>query len=238
MSESYELHAFASRERLAEALAQMVAETLREALNARGCASLVVSGGSTPVPFFRALSRQILDWSAVSVSLADDRWVASNHEDSNERLVRETLLCNEASAARFVSLVTDAENPEEALEAVSARLDDFTTFDVVILGMGADGHTASLFPGSEALANGLDLHSGQSCVAVTPPAAKHRRISLTLPRLMDTRKLVLHLTGEEKWSVFERAARERVETELPIAAVLNACANRESSEPMSVFYAP
>jgi 6-phosphogluconolactonase len=215
-----ELRAFPSRHALDGALAASVALALSAAMEERGGASLVVSGGSTPAGFFRALARQDLDWARLTVTVADERWVAPAHADSNERLVQEALLAGPAAKARFLSLWTTHEHPGEAESTVAERLRPLGSFDVVVLGMGTDGHFASLFPGSAALARGLALPGEDPCVAVDPPAAAHARLSLSLARLRDTRHLFVHIVGEEKRALLERAAAAMDPSTLPIAAVL------------------
>ena len=111
----------------------------------------MVSGGRTPMGFFHLLSQQVLDWSKVTVLLADERWVDAGHADSNEKLVRENLLINEPAKATYLALKNDAEQALDGEAECEAALAGLDTFTVLILGMGDDGHTASLFPGSEAL---------------------------------------------------------------------------------------
>lgn len=207
-------------QQLAERLAIDVAGMLNAAIAERGQATLVVSGGSTPVPFFEALSTQRLDWSQVRVTLADERWVDSGHPDSNERLVRRHLLDNQAAAATFISLYDPALSVSEAAPVVEQRLrDGALPFDVVILGMGNDGHTASLFPGADDLYDALDLNRTLLCMAATPPEAKHKRMTLTLKALVDTRHLLVHITGKKKRSVLEYALIDGAVNKAPIAAV-------------------
>ncbi len=191
------------------------------ATSERGTASLVVSGGSTPKPLFEHLSRQSLAWDRVRVTLADERWVPADHEASNERLVRRHLLVGEAAAAELIGLKTPDPTPEagrEACERALARLP--RPFDVVVLGMGGDGHTASLFPDAPELGAGLDPETGHTCLAVRPPAAPHPRMSLTLSAITGSRKLVLHITGEDKRQVYLSASKPGPAEELPIRAVL------------------
>ncbi len=224
---------FTDRAGLDQALAERVASALRSAIAKRGEANLVVSGGSTPVGVFRTLSDVALDWSAVRITLADERWVAVDHGDSNERLVREHLLRNSAAGASFTSLFTGHKTAEEGEEEVARRLSAFPLFDVVMLGMGEDGHTASLFPESEALVRGQDLSSNRSCLAVQPSHAPHQRMSLTLRRLLQARLVILHITGQGKRDVFERAQESKDPLRWPIAAVLG------STEPtVNVYWAP
>ncbi|MDG1311571.1 MAG: 6-phosphogluconolactonase [Porticoccaceae bacterium] len=213
-------------------LAEMVVAMLAADIESKGAASLVVSGGQTPMDFFHLLSQQLLDWSAVTVTLADERWVDNDHKDSNEKLVRENLLINEAHQAQFVSLknlATDAVDGEAECEQALAAIDQFT---LVILGMGDDGHTASLFPATEALALGLDMSSGRTAIAVTPTAAPHQRMSMTLPRLLNTQQIIIHISGESKQDVLQAAKSGDDIAELPIRAILN-----QQVAPLSIYWA-
>ncbi|MBX2884084.1 MAG: 6-phosphogluconolactonase [Granulosicoccus sp.] len=218
---------------LAERLATDVANLLRSAIADRGRATLVVSGGSTPVPFFESLSKQALDWSRVQVTLADERWVASGHPDSNERLVRRHLLDNLAAEASFISLHEPELTAAEAAPVVEQRLrDNALPFDVVVLGMGDDGHTASLFPGAENLNDTLDLHRTPLCAAAIPPEAKHKRMTLTLRALVDTGHLLVHITGQKKRSVLEYALIDGSVNKAPITAVF-----MQDKVPATVYWA-
>ncbi|MBX2826328.1 MAG: 6-phosphogluconolactonase, partial [Gammaproteobacteria bacterium] len=194
-----------SKVALAEKLATDVAAMLAAGIRDRGRATIAVSGGSTPLPFFQALSRKPLDWSSVTVTLADERWVDPDHADSNERLVRQELLVAEASAATLLGLYQPIDEPEDALSSLDAQLRSLLPFDVVILGMGDDGHTASLFPGADGLQDALDLQRDVYCAAMVPGTAKHKRMSLTLKALVATQHLLVHITGETKRSVLEYA---------------------------------
>ncbi len=132
-----------------------------------------------------------------------------------------------AATARFLPLKNAAETPEEGRGACETALGELRRpFDVLVLGMGGDGHTASLFPEAAELAAGLDPAGARLCLAVYPPTAPHPRMSLTLPALLASRRIVLHLTGEEKLRVYERALGEGAEEELPIRAVLRRAAER------------
>ena len=227
------MHNFEERAVLAAALARAVASQLEAGIRARGVATLVVSGGSTPHGFFSHLSDVPLDWGSVTVTLADERWVASDHEDSNARLVSERLLQGPAAAARFVPLFVDGLSPEDAEEALGAAVAALETFDAVVLGMGTDAHFASLFPGAEALAAGLSIPSDRQCLAVHPHHAPHARMSLSLARLFDSRFRALHIVGDEKKRVLERALASGDSSTYPIAAVFDA--GRPSTE---LYWAP
>jgi len=213
-------------------LAEKVAALLAADIQARGKASLVVSGGRTPMGFFHLLSQQLLDWSSVTVTLADERWVDADHQDSNEKLVRENLLINEAHQAQFISLKSAAENAVDAESECEQALASAGQFTVVILGMGDDGHTASLFPGTEALALGLDMNSGRTAIAVTPTAAPHQRMSMTLPRLLNAGQVIIHISGSSKQDVLLAAQNGDTAAELPIRAILG-----QQVAPLSVYWA-
>ena len=233
-------HKASNAEQLAEDLAHSLADQLRAALKERGEASIAVSGGSTPLPLFHRLRTQDLDWSQVTVTLADERWVDSDHKDSNEAFVRRELLQDKAAVARFISLKNDAPSPEKGEDACEQALNAFSwPLDVIILGMGGDGHTASLFPAllkhPHALRMGLDLEAPAvgRCIAIHPAHAPHPRLSLTLKALLETRRLILHITGDNKWQVYQNALEEGPTEELPIRGVL-----RQDRLPLEVYWAP
>ena len=219
---------------LARRLANSIAEDLKHAVQERGAASLVVSGGSTPKPLFEELSRREIPWEQVHITLADERWVPASHQDSNEGLVRRHLLVGVAAMAQFVPLVNGATTPEEGQAATERALAAMPRpFDVLVLGMGSDGHTASLFPDAQELAVGLDPENPHLCLAVLPPEAPHPRLSLTLAALLASRRIVLHITGDEKWAVYQRALEGGAVDELPIRGVL-----RRGGEAVEVEWAP
>lgn len=207
---------------LAQALATQVADWLKAALLSNDRASLAVSGGRTPALFFEVLSRCELPWSRVDVTLVDERWVAPDHADSNERMVREHLLQGLAAQARFVGMKTAAATAVAGqAECESALATIHWPLDVVILGMGNDGHTASLFPEAETLEQAMDLENTSYCVAVQPPAAPHERMTLTRVRLAQARHVVIYAVGEDKAETLEKvlAAPERL-SEMPVRAFM------------------
>ncbi len=213
---------FESPEALNAAFADKIIGILKTGIATNGRASLVVSGGRTPVALFNRLSNTELDWSKVDITLADERWVGGDDDASNAKLVRTHLLINKAAVANFVDLKTAHENAEDAVTACTAMLADMhTPFDVLILGMGEDGHTASLFPCSAQIEQGLDMNTEQAFIAVQPTTAPNQRMSLTLRELLKSRHIFLHLTGETKKAVLEKALSGSDEKAMPIRAVIH-----------------
>lgn len=202
----------------ARGAAEAVAAALARALQWRERVSLAVSGGRSPVPFLEYLSAQPLDWPRVSVTLVDERWVAPDSEDSNEALVRRHLLREAAAAAEFLPLKTAAPNAAAALAERSAALPP--TLDVVVLGMGMDGHIASLFPGAPGIEAALDAASQQRLVAIEPPQAPHGRISLSMGELCRAGAVFMQFQGIAKLAVYSRACAGDVS--LPIGVLLQA----------------
>ncbi|SUX29542.1 6-phosphogluconolactonase [Chromobacterium vaccinii] len=187
-----------------DALANSIAARLAAAIESRGQAALAVSGGKSPIPLFKLLSEMAIDWARVTVTLVDERFVAPDHADSNGALVREHLLQGRAATARFLPLVRAVANIDAE---VAADNRDFIAPDVAILGMGEDGHTASLFPGAPELAAGLDPANPAPFLAVTPQTAPHRRVSLSYAALLQAGCLILSIQGAKKREVLEAAAR-------------------------------
>lgn len=215
---------------LAQALAENVAGALRTAIDSHGHATLVVSGGRSPIAFFKALAQQDLPWAKVLVSLADERWVPVGHEDSNEALVREHLLQGPAAEARLLGLYHSASSLEEAAKLTEQTLDDLPAIDVLVLGMGADGHTASLFPNSPNLDDALSENCSRRCLPMLAPSVPHQRLTLTLPLLKAARLPLLSIEGEGKLRVLEQALQQRDHNAMPISAFLNA--------PLEIYWCP
>jgi 6-phosphogluconolactonase len=218
---------------LAERLADDVAQILGEAIQSCGVATLVVSGGSTPKPFLEALAQRAIDWSAVTVTLADERWVDSDHKDSNERFVHQHFLTGKASSATFVPLKTAHTSAHEGKDACEAALAKLRwPVDVVVLGMGEDGHTASLFPDSAGLDVALSDTNQHLCMPIDPPGFPIGRMTLTRTALCHSRHLMLHITGERKRNVLLDALANSDTLEYPVATLMR-------SEPRPrVYWAP
>jgi len=211
---------YGSSGELAEALAGYVATALTERIATHGTATLAVSGGTTPVKFFEALAVRKLDWSAVTITLVDDRWVGEASPRSNAALVKSHLLKGPAAAATFLPLVTDAATPEAGLAAADAAIAGLLPFTVVVLGMGTDGHTASFFPGGDNLARCLAPTSGQFVETIRAEAAGEPRITLTLPVLLEAGHVALHIEGAAKRQVLDAALRSGPVEDMPVRAIL------------------
>lgn len=227
---------------LAEALADHVAAALARRIAAEGLdrafpapprAALAVSGGRTPQRFLAALSAKEIDWRAVDVTLVDERWVGEDSERSNARLVREHLLRGPAAAARFVPLHNDDPTPEMARAQIESRIASMPLpWAAVVLGMGEDGHTASLFPGGDRLDAALDPAGLRRVETMRAPAAGEPRVTLTLPAIAQADALALHIEGDAKRRVLETALATPAAS-APIAAVL-----ARSVHPATVFWCP
>ncbi|MGO8828164.1 MAG: 6-phosphogluconolactonase [Steroidobacteraceae bacterium] len=225
---------YADMNALSREFAGEIAAQLARAIAARGLASLVVSGGRTPVKLFETLRTLELDWSRVCVALADERWVDPKDAASNERLVRDELLKDKAAAARFLGLKNAAPSPD--LGAVSAW-ETFARvprpFDLTLLGMGDDGHTASLFPGSPNLRSALNPAAAAGCVGMWAPSPPQARLSLNLSALLDSRRIAILIGGEAKWRTYAAASGAGAVEDMPVRAVL-----RQQHTPVEVIWAP
>lgn len=201
------LQEFPDRMMASEAAAGLVANAIRTRLDTQGRCSIVVSGGSTPGPCFDRLSMMPLEWSKVTVIPSDERWVPPDHQDSNERLIRDRLLVNKASAGHFLPLFREGVEADEAVALVKQDLAALATpFCCALLGMGEDGHFASLFPDFDGLKQALNPHSGEPCLVVKTASSPHLRISLSLATLLNAEATILLMFGAAKRRVFEAAA--------------------------------
>jgi len=200
------INEFSSKTELDNSFAEQVAQLLAAAINKKGRASIAVSGGSTPKGFFVALSQQDIAWHKVTVTLADERWVDENSEASNTRLVKEYLLQNNAAQADFFDLKIADKLDQEVLQQLNKNAkQQVLPFDVLILGMGEDGHTASLFPCSDEISEALAKDNTDVLMSVKPKTAPHQRITFTLAALIKSSAIFLHLCGENKQQVLQQA---------------------------------
>ena len=216
------LETYPTAEAAAGACARAIAEKLREGLATRGRAALVVTGGRSPGPVFDALPQAPdLDWTRVVVTLSDERCVEPSAPAANARAVRERLLVGRAARAHFLPLWPKPD---------PAALEALIPFDAVMLGMGEDGHVASLIPGDPGLEAGL---SGDE-ILVDVPAGLGRppvpRVSLTLRALRDAHAVFLLVAGEAKRAVLARAIEG---ADLPVTRLLS-----DVKAPVRVFWSP
>ncbi len=212
---------------LAPAFAQWTAERLSEAIEARGAALLVVSGGATPARYFHALSSQPIDWSRVAITLADERRVPDDDPRSNAKLVREALLCGPAAAAQFSPLADSRLEENLELAAANARIAALPLpADLVALGMGEDGHTASWFPGAEGLAEAIDPGARALVASIRASGAAEARLTLTGRVILRARAIALHIEGAAKLATLDKALGAGPVEAAPIRAVLRQAADR------------
>lgn len=214
-----QIEAFPTREALYDAAASTIVQALTTAVANQGFAGFAATGGSTPAPVYDRLAQATAPWDKVMVTLTDERWVPPTDPSSNEKLVREHLLTGEAAKAGFSPLYFEGVSHEEAALKAQAGVAAAAPFGVVLLGVGPDGHFASLFPGNPVLARGLDPASDRLVLAVPPgdPAPDMPRISLTFQALTQTALIVLLVTGQAKRALLDG----EVDQTLPVAAILN-----------------
>lgn len=236
MIEEFEL---GSAEELVETVTARCINVLADGLTLRGRSSVAVSGGSSPAPVYRALANTTLDWSQVHTVLVDERWVPPDHSASNDAFVHRTLLTGHAAQAAYTPLITDHDTAAEALadrEAALAMLPQ--PFDLVLLGMGSDGHTASWFPHAVGLDKALDRQTSTRLAAISATRSEvtgehTERITLTLSAVLDSRQLVLMFSGAEKLATYQRARAGSDVSEMPVRALW-----QQDVCPLSVYYCP
>ncbi len=195
-------------DRILNKISNSIVDSLTSGINSNGSASLVVCGGNSPLPLYQCLSKSDLDWSKVSIFLGDDRVVPADHEDSNEYLVKNHLLINKANKAIFYPL-----NDNNVLEKINLP------FDIVLLGLGSDGHFASLFPAELANNNAFDEYASPELVLSREPQGipSHKRISMNLSLLLNAKRCILLVSNPNKRIIIEQAF---VDKKLPLHFLL------------------
>lgn len=239
MTSQITFHSFDEPTSLIEALSRQITTLLATAIQHNRRASLAVSGGSTPVDLFKKLSTIDINWHNVDIALVDERWVDPNDTDSNENLVRTHLLQNRAAAAFFKGMKNSAATAEQGEQECEEQLSSIQLpFDVLILGLGNDGHTASLFPGAKKLAQATDMDSRKTCLAITPLTAPHERMTLTLPAILRSKNIFLHITGQAKKDVLDLAFTDGFAEEMPIRYILRHQEyNPKPNNPLNIYWA-
>jgi 6-phosphogluconolactonase len=224
-------HEYPTRNDASRDAARFIGGRLEERLAAADTAGLVVSGGSTPVRCFEYLSTAPLDWERVRIAMSDERWVPPGSSDSNETLVRTHLMQNAAAAATLLPVYAEDTTPAERAALLWACTDELPRpFACTLLGMGSDGHFASLFPDAANLALGLDAAAAETFIPVFTDSSPHPRISMTLGALLDSDAIVLLFFGNQKRGVYESALHAG--PPLPITALLE-----QHQVPVHVFWA-
>ncbi|BFM17586.1 6-phosphogluconolactonase [Maricurvus nonylphenolicus] len=227
---------FSSREQMLNALYEHTLEILETGIKHNAQVSLFLSGGSTPGPLYKALAEAPLDWEKVAVALVDERWVAADHNASNEKLIGETLLAGTAQPI-FTGMKNAADTATDGLtECENAYRALPEPYAVSLLGMGPDGHTASLFPYAEGLADALDTQN--TCAAIYPTKSDVtgeyvERMSMTPSALLNSQRLILIITGDDKWDVYQQAKRAEDVQAMPVALFL-----QQDKTPIDVYWAP
>lgn len=235
----WKLHEYNNQRALLDDLTLRLSQSINTRINDAGKASIALSGGSTPQALYRELSQQDLAWQSVTVSLVDERWVDDIHTDSNARFIRNTLIRDRAGRASFVGMKTshnDAFAAADSLSRILAR--HILPLDLVLLGMGLDGHTASLFPDAIGLAPALSADCRQLCCAIQPlptvqDTAPVARMTLSLNTILSAQQRVLFLRGDAKRQVLEQAFSNGPVTDMPVRAVLH-----DSQTLTEIYYAP
>ena len=224
---------FENRDELIETLFPTVLDHLKDGIAKRDAASMLLSGGTTPGPLYEKLSNTDLDWEKVWFSPTDERWVEPDHDDSNEKLIRDTLLKNKASNANYVGLKSAPSDPFEGQRETEQKILTLPRpFDVVLLGMGEDGHTASFFPGLEDTKNALNMDTQRLCAGISRGGDDVDRMTMTLKCLIDAKRVFLFFYGQKKLDVFNDA-KLGINDKLPVSYLLN-----QEHVPVSLYWAP
>ena len=198
-------------EKISSRLAQFINHTVKE----KDYAVLAVSGGKSPIPLFKHLSKASLPWDKITIVLVDERVVDANSDDSNENLVKTYLLQNMAKSAKFIALMN-----KDITNILTQANSTIKEIDIAILGMGADGHTASIFPDCNELDSALDLNNPNTYIITNPLSAKYQRVSLTLRALINTPNLIITINGAEKLDIIEEAFQKNNKN-YPISYLIN-----------------
>lgn len=232
-------HFFDDKEQMFSALTKACAERLTQAVSTQGKASFMVSGGSTPKPLYQNLAEQALPWSDIQVALVDERWVPPTSPSSNQAFCQNSLLQHNAKAATFIPMKTAHDTAKAGLSTTTKAYSELAApFDITILGMGGDGHTASIFPNCEGIEQALDANSPEKLSAIMAHRSEVtgdnlERITLSLSGILDSKFLVLLITGDSKREVYQQALTAKDSRLTPISAVL-----QQTDVPVHVYWAP
>jgi 6-phosphogluconolactonase len=230
---------FEQRHHLFNTLVAECQDVLSEAISKHGCATLLVSGGTTPGPLYEALSKTDLNWKKIKVALVDERWVDNDHTASNEALIKRTLLTNNAKVAEFISMKTAASTAVKGQSEVEQRYAALPQpFSLAIVGMGLDGHTGSLFPKAQGTKDALKADTAHLVTAINAIAsditgAYTERMSMTIAALLKSERIIVLFTGEDKLEVFNAVQRSGFNEDLPISALVH-----QEQVPVELYWVP
>jgi len=229
---------FDNRTDLFQSIASDIEAGLKQSLKNNDKASLIIPGGTTPAPAFLSLSQSELDWSKVTIAQSDERWVDSNHEQSNQKLTESTLLINNAAKASYVAMKNRASTASKGLaECEQSYRALRLPFSISLLGMGLDGHFASLFPSSKNLEHGMSLENESLCIDIDGTGCSvagdyPQRMSLTLNAILNSEQIMLLITGDEKLALIEKNRDVNPCLDCPISFLLN-----QDSTPVVIYWA-
>lgn len=223
---------YENRNDLINDLGKEILTSLSKGVADNGQASMLLSGGTTPGPLYEKLSNEALEWDKVWFAPTDERWVEPDHDDSNEKLIRKTLLQNNASAANYIGLKSAPDNPYDGQKFTEEKMKKFPfPIDVVLIGMGTDGHVASLFPGLADTKAAMSEVNQDLCHGICRGDGEVDRMTLTLNCILNAKQVILFFYGAEKLSVFENAMTEKTDT-LPVSYLLN-----QNKVPVTLYWA-
>lgn len=217
-------------------LASIISGLLQEEINRKGFANFAVSAGRTPMGLLNLLADKEVDWAKVNLTLADERWVKTSSRDSNEKELRETLLQGKAGAARFFPLRGESQDLDRRhLAGVEKTLLEAGAFpfDILTLGLGEDGHTASLFPCADEIYEAMDPGNPDLLARISPRTAPYDRITFTRAALQHSGKIFLHIIGATKLEVLKKAEDGDNPMEMPVRAFL-----KHPSLDLEIYWAP
>ncbi len=223
---------FTDKTKLELELAEEISQKLDLELKNKGEANLLVSGGSTPKKLYEILSNKKIDWKNVSIGLIDERFVATNTEESNELLIKNTLLKNKAADAKFIGLIFNINDYKENLNiTISKHKPFYKSITCSILGMGSDGHTASLFPNFEEVYTDDSIYGDKMIINTKATSEPSKRISYTKAKILSSKHLFLYFNGKEKLDVFNSAKKNKNASIRPISAFIH-----QNINTLNVFY--
>ena len=232
-----QINKYGTRDKLFSAVADRCQAQLQLVLEQNGEASFIIPGGTTPGPIFAQLAISSLDWKSITIAQSDERWLSAEHAQSNQGLTTRTLLIENAKNARYIGMKnphTSALEGEADCNKVYQKL--VSPYSLTMLGMGLDGHIASLFPNSKTINQALDLNNSNQCIAIDATGSEvagdyPERMSLTLAAILNSELIILLITGEEKLNVIELAMQQHDPKRLPVSALLN-----QSNTPIAIYW--